>query len=112
MNFGLRIGVEQIRVLIVRLLNVLFLKFYRMENDAIKSRKEFWVQGDLRTFFVGFRKALVRPVDALPLDIFRVLMGVLLLAYFIRTFFEAGDFLVFVLPYQINETILFVSLFV
>lgn len=63
-----------------------------MENDATKYRKEFWVQGGLRTFFVRFRNALVRQVDAVPLDIFRVLMGVLLLSYFIRTFLEAGDF--------------------
>lgn len=35
---------------------------------------------------------LSRPVDALPLDIFRVLVGIVLLAYFIRTFIEAADF--------------------
>ena len=63
-----------------------------MENNGIKYRKEFRNQGELRTSFVRFRKALVGQVDALPLDIFRVLMGVLLLSYFIRTFLEAGDF--------------------
>lgn len=35
---------------------------------------------------------LTRPVDALPIDIFRVLVGIILFAYFIRTFLEAPDF--------------------
>jgi hypothetical protein len=36
--------------------------------------------------------ALTRPVDALPLDLFRVCVGLVLLAYFVRTFLEAADF--------------------
>lgn len=47
------------------------------------------------TFIPHFSRiwaALTRPVDALPLDIFRVLVGLVLLAYFIRTLLEAQDF--------------------
>lgn len=36
--------------------------------------------------------ALTRPVDALPLDMFRVVTGVLILVYFVRTFAETADF--------------------
>lgn len=36
--------------------------------------------------------ALTRPVDALPLDLFRVCVGLVLLAYFVRTFLEVADF--------------------
>jgi hypothetical protein len=36
--------------------------------------------------------AFLRPVDALPLDIFRICVGLVLLAYFIRTFLEVKDF--------------------
>lgn len=35
---------------------------------------------------------LAGPVDALPLDLFRVLVGVLAFVYFLRTFLEARDF--------------------
>ncbi len=35
---------------------------------------------------------LTRPVDALPLDMFRVCVGVVLWAYFVRTFLEVADF--------------------
>jgi len=35
---------------------------------------------------------LAEPVDALPLDLFRVMAGVLAFAYFLRTFLEARDF--------------------
>jgi hypothetical protein len=35
---------------------------------------------------------LGRPIEALPLDIFRVLVGLLVFAYFLRTFLEAEDF--------------------
>ncbi len=38
------------------------------------------------------RAALTRPVDALPLDLFRVCVGLVLLAYFVRTFIEVADF--------------------
>lgn len=38
------------------------------------------------------RVLLAQPTDALPLDLFRVLLGILAFAYFLRTFFEAGDF--------------------
>ena len=34
----------------------------------------------------------LRPVDALPLDIFRVCVGFVMLAYFVRTFLEVADF--------------------
>jgi hypothetical protein len=34
----------------------------------------------------------MRPVDALPLDIFRVIVGVLILVYFARTLMETADF--------------------
>lgn len=36
--------------------------------------------------------AFTRPVDALPLDLFRICVGVVMLAYFIRTFMEVADF--------------------
>lgn len=38
------------------------------------------------------RGLLARPTDALPLDLFRVLVGVLCFIYFLRTFLEAADF--------------------
>ena len=37
-------------------------------------------------------RALTRPVDALPLDIFRVIVGLLIFVYFVRTFMETADF--------------------
>lgn len=36
-----------------------------------------------------FRQFLARPVDALPLDLFRILIGLLSLAYFVRTLLES-----------------------
>ena len=45
-----------------------------------------------RLTLARLREALARPTDALPLDIFRVLVGALVFAYFLRTFIEAGDF--------------------
>ncbi len=43
---------------------------------------------------IGLRalNAFTRPVDALPLDMFRVVTGVLILVYFVRTFAETADF--------------------
>lgn len=38
------------------------------------------------------RAAFTRPVDALPLDFFRICAGLVLLGYFIRTFLEVADF--------------------
>jgi hypothetical protein len=38
------------------------------------------------------RQAIASPTDALPLDILRIISGLLLLAYFLRTLFEAPDF--------------------
>ncbi|MDP9360458.1 MAG: hypothetical protein M3P29_03295 [Acidobacteriota bacterium] len=38
------------------------------------------------------RQSLAKPVDALPLDLFRILIGLLSLAYFIRTLLEAPDY--------------------
>jgi hypothetical protein len=38
------------------------------------------------------RQSLARRTDALPLDLFRVLVGVLVFAYFLRTFLEARDY--------------------
>src|SRR5437879_5842351 len=37
-------------------------------------------------------RSLTRPVDAVPLDLFRILVGLIALAYFFRTFLEAADF--------------------
>jgi hypothetical protein len=37
-------------------------------------------------------ESLARPTDALPLDLFRVLVGMLVFAYFLHTFLEARDF--------------------
>ena len=37
------------------------------------------------------RQAIASPTDALPLDILRIISGLLLLAYFLRTLFEAPD---------------------
>jgi len=41
---------------------------------------------------IHLRQALARPTDALPLDIFRVLVGLLTFIYFLQTFLEARDF--------------------
>ncbi|HMG72069.1 MAG TPA: hypothetical protein VK582_01095 [Pyrinomonadaceae bacterium] len=41
---------------------------------------------------VHLRQSLARPTDALPLDIFRVLVGLLAFMYFLQTFLEARDF--------------------
>lgn len=38
------------------------------------------------------RCSLTRPTDALPLDLFRVLVGLLAFAYFLKTLLDAGDF--------------------
>jgi hypothetical protein len=38
------------------------------------------------------RRSLTRPTDALPLDLFRVLVGLLAFAYFLKTLLDAGDF--------------------
>src|SRR5262245_8511720 len=46
----------------------------------------------LRLSYPHFRQSLGRPTDALPLDLFRILVGALVFAYFMRTFFEAQDF--------------------
>ncbi len=35
--------------------------------------------------------AFTRPVDALPIDLFRICVGIVMLAYFIRTFCEVAD---------------------
>lgn len=45
-----------------------------------------------QTLLLKAWSAFTRPVDALPLDIFRVCVGFILLAYFIRTFLEVADF--------------------
>lgn len=37
-------------------------------------------------------RALTRPVDALPLDMFRVIVGLLIFVYFLRTLLETADF--------------------
>src|SRR5258706_5339080 len=42
-----------------------------------------------RTPLERFRYALAKPVDALPLDVFRIAIGLLSLAYFTRTLLEA-----------------------
>src|SRR5688572_25669760 len=41
---------------------------------------------------ISLRRSLARPTDALPLDIFRVLVGLLVLTYFLQTFLDANDF--------------------
>jgi len=41
---------------------------------------------------VHLRQLLARPTDALPLDIFRVLVGLLAFIYFLQTFLEVRDF--------------------
>lgn len=45
-----------------------------------------------RTLPARLRDLLARPVDALPVDLFRVLIGGLTFAYFARTLIEAPDF--------------------
>ncbi len=42
--------------------------------------------------FARLRESLAAPFDALPLDVFRVLVGALAFAYFLRTLLEAKDF--------------------
>lgn len=46
----------------------------------------------ISTPFARLRRSLAKPVDALPLDLFRILIGLLSLAYFIRTLLEAPDY--------------------
>jgi hypothetical protein len=41
---------------------------------------------------IRLRHSLTRPTDALPLDIFRVLVGLVVFFYFLQTFFESWDF--------------------
>lgn len=41
---------------------------------------------------VQLRQSLARPTDALPLDIFRVLVGLVVFIYFLQTFLDARDF--------------------
>jgi len=41
---------------------------------------------------VHLRQSLVRPTDALPLDILRILIGVVAFAYFLQTLLNANDF--------------------
>lgn len=41
---------------------------------------------------VHLRQSLARPTDALPLDIFRVLVGMMVFIYFLHAFLDAGDF--------------------
>lgn len=38
------------------------------------------------------RRPLIRPTTALPLDIFRVLVGLIVFVYFLQTFLDAGSF--------------------
>lgn len=45
-----------------------------------------------RLSLAHLRESLARPTDALPLDLFRIMVGVLVFAYFLRTLFEARDF--------------------
>jgi hypothetical protein len=45
-----------------------------------------------RLSLARLRELLAEPVDALPLDIFRVLVGALAFTYFLLTLFEARDF--------------------
>lgn len=40
---------------------------------------------------IRLRELLARPTDALPLDLFRVLVGLVVFAYFLQTFLEARD---------------------
>jgi hypothetical protein len=45
-----------------------------------------------RLSLARLRESLAAPVDALPLDVFRVLVGALAFVYFLRTLLEADDF--------------------
>ncbi len=44
------------------------------------------------SLLVSLKTRITRPLDALPIDIFRVLAGMLIFVYFARTFCEASDF--------------------
>ncbi len=50
------------------------------------------ISGTSRFSLAYLRERLARPTDALPLDLFRVAVGVLIFIYFLRTFLEAPDF--------------------
>lgn len=43
-------------------------------------------------FFPRLRESFARPTDALPLDLFRIMVGMVVFAYFLHTFFQARDF--------------------
>ncbi|MEQ1923321.1 MAG: hypothetical protein ABL952_12515, partial [Pyrinomonadaceae bacterium] len=47
---------------------------------------------DKHTSLRGLWTAFTRPVDALPIDIFRICVGLVMLTYFIRTLMEVADF--------------------
>src|SRR5215813_2349993 len=49
-------------------------------------------QTHVRMSLSRLRESFARPTDALPLDFFRVLAGILVFAYFVRTLLEAKDF--------------------
>ena len=46
----------------------------------------------MRSLYLKMLRRFSRPVDALPLDIFRVMVGLVVFVYFLQTLFEAKDF--------------------
>ncbi len=50
------------------------------------------VDSSLRRIFARLQWSFFRPTQALPLDVFRIAVGVLSFAYFVHTFLETGDF--------------------
>jgi hypothetical protein len=46
----------------------------------------------MQSLYLKLLRRLSQPVDALPLDIFRVLVGLVVFVYFLQTLFEAKDF--------------------
>ncbi len=63
------------------------LLYYSLVEIQNTSMSEIGSHLDLRKAWAMF----TRPVDALPIDIFRVCVGVVVLAYFVRTFLEVAD---------------------
>src|ERR1044071_8373552 len=46
----------------------------------------------MRSLYLKLMRRFSRPVDSMPLDLFRVLVGLVVFVYFLQTLFEAKDF--------------------
>jgi hypothetical protein len=65
---------------------------YTIEQPVVTQLTPRLSRNRLTGPLVQLRQLLVRPTDALPLDIFRVLVGLLAFLYFLQTLLDARDF--------------------